>query len=386
MGKNIGEKLKNILITGGSGFIGSNLALKLIGKGYVVTVLDILSEQIHGKNPDENSPLFLSIKGKVRFIKGDITNRSDVEKAIEDQDAIIHLAAETGTGQSMYQIEKYSHVNVYGTSLLLDILVNKKNSVKKFILASSRAVYGEGKYENVLSEISYPSERNVELMQKGIFEMTDEKGESLKPLATDENSKLHPTSFYGITKLQQEEVVKHVCKSIGINFVILRYQNVYGVGQSLLNPYTGILSIFSTQILSEKNINIFEDGLPTRDFINIEDTVDATIRSLEFETVNNKIINVGTGVATSVLSIAELLTNKYGRDTQINISGDFRIGDIRHNFADLSNMKKYLNFEPKVNLNEGIEEFTNWVLKQPIQENNFDKSLEEMKEKGFLKS
>ncbi|MBF8456586.1 NAD-dependent epimerase/dehydratase family protein [Kaistella sp. G5-32] len=378
--------MKNILITGGAGFIGSNLALKLIDKGYAVTVLDTLSEQIHGKDPDENSPLFLSIKGKVRFIKGDITNRNDVEKAIEDQDAIIHLAAETGTGQSMYQIEKYSHVNVYGSSLILDVLVNKKNSVKKFILASSRAVYGEGKYENVLSEISYPSERNVELMQKGIFEMTDEKGEFLKPLPTDENSKLHPTSFYGITKLQQEEVVKHVCKSIGINFVILRYQNVYGVGQSLLNPYTGILSIFSTQILSEKNINIFEDGLPTRDFINIEDTVDATIRSLEFETVNNKIINVGTGVATSVLSIAELLKNKFGRDTQINISGDFRIGDIRHNFADLSNMKKYLNFEPKIDLNEGIEEFTNWVLKQPIQENNFDKSLEEMKEKGFLKS
>ena len=169
MGKNKRAKLKNILITGGAGFIGSNLALKLVDKGYSVTVLDNLSEQIHGKNPENHSSLFLSIKSKVHFIKGDITNRNEVEKAIEGQDAIIHLAAETGTGQSMYEIEKYNHVNVYGTSLLLDILVNKKNSVKKLVLASSRAVYGEGKYENILSEIAYPKERNVELMQKGTF-------------------------------------------------------------------------------------------------------------------------------------------------------------------------------------------------------------------------
>ncbi|KIA86110.1 NAD-dependent epimerase/dehydratase family protein [Kaistella jeonii] len=378
--------MKNILITGGAGFIGSNLALKLIHKGYSVTVLDLLSEQIHGKNPEENSSLFLSITGKVNFIKGNITNRIDVEKSIEGQDVIIHLAAETGTGQSMYQIEKYSQVNVSGTALLLDILVNKKNVVKKFILASSRAVYGEGKYENILSEIAYPEERNVELMQKGIFEMTNEKGNFLKPLPTDENSKLHPTSFYGITKLQQEEIVKHVCKSIGIDFVILRYQNVYGVGQSLLNPYTGILSIFSAQILSGKNINIFEDGLPTRDFINIEDTVEATVRSLEMESANNQIINVGTGTATSVLSIAALLVEKYGKETEVKVSADFRLGDIRHNFADLSKMKEYLNFEPKVNLKQGIEAFTNWVLQQPLQDNNFDESLEEMKQKGFLKS
>ena len=181
-------------------------------------------------------------------------------------------------------------------------------------------------------------------------------------------------------------MVKHVCKSIPLDFVILRYQNVYGVGQSLLNPYTGILSIFSTQIVSEKNINVFEDGLPSRDFINIEDIVEATIRSLELDTANNKIINVGTGIATSVLSVAELLKKKYEKDTQINVSGDFRIGDIRHNFADLSNMKKYLQFEPKISLNQGIEAFAKWVLQQPIQENNFDESLEELKQKGFLKS
>lgn len=379
-------KLKNILITGGAGFIGSRLALKLKNLGYFVTVLDNLSPQIHGENPEQNSPLFKSISREIIFIKGDITNRNDVEKAIENQDAIIHLAAETGTGQSMYEIEKYNRVNVFGTALLLDVLVNKKNKVKKFIQASSRAVYGEGKYKNSLSKIVFPESRNVTFMQQGNFEMTDENGENLFPLATDENSKLHPTSFYGLTKLQQEEMVKLVCKTIGISFVILRYQNVFGVGQSLLNPYTGILSIFSTQILNEKTINIFEDGFPTRDFINIEDTVDATIRSMEMENADNQTINIGTGIGTSVLSVAQILLKKYNRNSGLNVSGDFRIGDIRHNFADLSRMKKLLNYEPKVTFNQGIEDFANWVLKQPIHETQLYKSFEEMKEKGFLKS
>lgn len=378
--------MKNILITGGAGFIGSNLALKLFNLGYSVTVLDLLAEQIHGKNAEENSSLFLNIKGKVNFIRGNITNRNDVEKAVENQDAIIHLAAETGTGQSMYEIEKYSYVNVYGTSLLLDVLVNKKHTVKKFILASSRAVYGEGKYQNERSEICYPEERNVGKMRSGFFEMTGQNGDILQPVPTDESSKLQPTSFYGVTKLQQEQVVKQVCKSIGVPFVILRYQNVYGVGQSLLNPYTGILSIFSTLILSGKNLNIFEDGLPTRDFINIEDTVEATVRSLELNDTDNKTINAGTGIATTVLEVAHLLAEKYGYGGKINISGNFRVGDIRHNFADVTQLKNLLNFQPKITIQKGVDSFSKWVLEQPVPENNFSESLNEMKEKGFLRS
>lgn len=383
MGSNKSISLKNILITGGAGFIGSNLALKLVSRGYIITVLDNLSEQIHGANPEKSS-LYQSILGKVIFIRGDITQRKDVEKAIEGQDAIIHLAAETGTGQSMYSIEKYNHVNITGTALFLDVLVNNKNSVKKLILASSRAVYGEGKYVDSQSKYIFPTSRSVELMQTGNFEMIDEVGEILKPFATDENSKLHPTSYYGLTKLQQEQMVKMVCESIGINFVILRYQNVFGVGQSLLNPYTGILSIFSTQILNGNSLNIFEDGLMTRDFINIEDTVEATVKSLELETANNEIINIGTGVATNVLRVANLLGNAYEKNVPIEVSGDFRIGDIRHNFADLDQAKRFLNFQPKVSFEKGIQEFTNWVLQQPRVDNHFDQSLQEMKDKGFL--
>jgi dTDP-L-rhamnose 4-epimerase len=255
--------LKNILITGGAGFIGSNLSLKLVEKGYSVTVLDVLSEQIHGANPEKNSALYNNIKGRVQFINGNINDRKTVEKAIENQDAIIHLAAETGTGQSSYQIEKYNQTNVGGTALLLDLMVNAQHKVKKIILASSRAVYGEGKYQNNHSEIVYPEARSSLMMEKGIFEMTDYQGNFLQPLHTDEKSKLHPTSFYGLTKLQQEEMLSLVCQSIKMPYTILRYQNVYGEGQSLLNPYTGILSIFSTQILNGKEIQIFEDGLPS---------------------------------------------------------------------------------------------------------------------------
>ena len=380
------HEIKNILITGGAGFIGSKLALSLINKGYSVTVLDCLSEQIHGKNPEANSSLFKSISGKVNFIKGNICNRKEIQKAVEGQDAIVHLAAETGTGQSMYEIEKYANVNISGTALLLDVLVNQKNSVKKFILASSRAVYGEGKYINSKSEIVYPEHRNWDEMRQKNFQMTDQNDEILEAVATDEESKLHPTSFYGITKLQQEQMVKLVCSSIGINFVILRYQNVFGVGQSLLNPYTGILSVFSTQILNGKNINVFEDGLPTRDFINVDDTVEATVRSLEMASANNETINIGTGIATTILTVAGLLSQNYQKNTEINISGDFRIGDIRHNFADLSKMKKLLGFEPRKTFAQGIAEFTEWVLNQPVQESNFERSMQELKSKGFLKS
>ena len=309
---------KNILITGGAGFIGSRLALRLLKEGYSVTVLDNLSVQIHGENPENDSPLYQSISGKVDFIKGDITNRNDLESALENADAVVHFAAETGTGQSMYEIEKYNRVNVSGTALLLDVLVNKSHRVKKFILASSRAVYGEGKYLNADRGTVYPENRSVTAMKNAMYEMTDDKGLLLTPLATDESSKLHPTSYYGLTKLQQEEMVKLVCSSIAVPFVILRYQNVYGAGQSLLNPYTGILSIFSTQILSGQQINVFEDGLPSRDFINIEDTVEATFRSLKYDPANNEIINVGTGNPTTVLSVAKILVQKYGK-IQISI-------------------------------------------------------------------
>ncbi len=377
--------MKHILITGGAGFIGSNLALKLIAKGYEVTVLDNLSEQIHGKDPEESSPLFNAIKNKVNFIKGDVTNIDDWEKSIKGQDAIVHYAAETGTGQSMYEVNKYTSVNIQGTALMLDLLVNEPNNVKKVIIASSRSIYGEGKYMSQELGPVYPEHRKGSDMDQNDFDVKYPNSSDLELVATDEESKIHPSSVYGITKQNQEQMVMTICPTVGIAPVAFRYQNVYGPGQSLSNPYTGILSIFSTQIKNGNGINIFEDGKETRDFVFIDDVVDATILGLENEEANGEVFNVGTGVAIDVVTVARTLMQNYGIDTPISITGNYRLGDIRHNYADLTKVKSKLGFIPKMDFKEGIKRFATWVNTQEIKEDNYEKSIAEMKEKGMYK-
>ncbi|MGG5510444.1 NAD-dependent epimerase/dehydratase family protein [Myroides odoratimimus] len=377
--------MKNVLITGGAGFIGSNLALKLISKGYNVTVLDNLSPQIHGDNAKVTSPLYISIKDKVNFIEGTVTSKEDWVKAIEKQDAIVHLAAETGTGQSMYEVQKYVDVNIGGTSLMLDLLVNTSHNVKKVVVASSRSIYGEGKYISQELGAVYPKHRIAEDMDKGNFEPTYPNSSKLTLVATDEESKIHPSSVYGITKQNQEQMVLTVCPTIGIAGVAFRYQNVYGPGQSLKNPYTGILSIFSTQIKNGNGINIFEDGKETRDFVFIDDIVDATILGLEKEEANNQVFNVGTGIATDVITVAKGLASNYGIEVPISISGNYRLGDIRHNYADLTKINTLLGFEPKVDFMTGLKKFTDWVNTQEVEQDNYEKSIEEMKAKGLYK-
>lgn len=378
--------IKKILITGGAGFIGSNLALRLIQKGYFVRVLDNLSTQIHGNTPEANSELFLSIKDKVDFIKGDVTNKSDWEKALLNVDLIVHLAAETGTGQSMYQIKKYTDVNIGGTALMLDVLASQPHHVKKIIVASSRAIYGEGKYFSSTLGYVYPKSRNPKKMQEGFFEVNyDGLNEPLTLVATDEESKIHPTSVYGITKQNQEQMVMTVCPALNIYPVAFRYQNVYGPGQSLKNPYTGILSIFSTQIKNNQPINIFEDGKESRDFVFIDDVITATVLGIENDAANGQVFNVGTGVATNVLEVANYLLKHFKAQVALEISGNFRVGDIRHNFADLTKIKNVLQFEPKISFDEGIKQFTDWVNQQTVQQSRYAESLAEMREKGLMK-
>ena len=378
--------MKNILITGGAGFIGSNIALKLNSKGYNVTVLDNLSTQIHGEEPEITSPLYRSIKDNVNFIKGSVTSREDWIKALEDQNAIIHLAAETGTGQSMYEIEKYVNTNIGGTALLLDILTNTKHGIKRVLVAESRAIYGEGKYHCEKCGDVHPTDRKDEDMVKGDFECHCPKcGGKVTLVATTEDSAIHPSSVYGISKQVQGQLVHLVCQTIGVESVSFRYQNVYGPGQSLTNPYTGILSIFSTRIKNHNGINIFEDGRESRDFVYIDDVVDATILGLEVPESNGHVFNIGTGVAIDVLTVANTLCEKYGIEVPITISGNYRLGDIRHNYADITLARNILGFEPKWNFAKGIEQFTNWVNKQEIQEDKYEASIEEMKRKGLYK-
>lgn len=383
--KTKGKMMKNILITGGAGFIGSNLALGLIEKGYSITVLDNLSEQIHGKEID-NSYLYNSIKGRVNFIRGDVTNREDWEKSLVGQDAVIHLAAETGTGQSMYQIYKYSNVNIGGTALLMDILANSQHTIKKILVASSRAIYGEGRYSCSFHGEVYPMTRDAKDMMDGHFECKCPFCEKvIDPLSTHEDSKIHPQSVYGISKYNQEQLFLTVGKSLNIPAVAFRYQNVYGPGQSLSNPYTGILSVFSTQIKNNNTINIFEDGKESRDFVYIDDVVRATISGLESEKANFNVYNVGTGYPVSVLDIANKLVEQYQSAVCVNITGNFRLGDIRHNYADLTKINRDLNFNPEYQFNTGIIRFMHWVNSQNVKEDLFSKSISELKQRGLFK-
>lgn len=377
-------KMKNVLITGGAGFIGSNLSLKLLSKGYTVTVLDNLSPQIHTENA-KNSALFKSIKNKVSFFNGTVTSRKDWIRCLKDQHIVVHFAAETGTGQSMYEIERYTNVNIGGTSLLLDILTNTKHTVKKVIIASSRSIYGEGKYFSQEFGEVYPGPRLPEDMKKGDFDV--KYPGILKPLRllpTDEDSIIHPSSVYGITKQVQEQLVMTVCPAIGIDAVSFRFQNVYGPGQSLSNPYTGILSIFSTLIRNNKPINIFEDGKESRDFIFIDDAVQATILGIEKEEAGNEIFNVGFGEPIDVITVSKALMNNFEIKVPVGISGNYRLGDIRHNFADITKIKSKLNFSPMWNFEKGISIFCEWVKKQDIMESRYLQSLDEMKQKGLF--
>ena len=376
--------MKNILITGGAGFIGSNLTVKLVSKGYNVTILDNLSKQIHGENQD--STLYNSIKDKATFILGDVCNKLDWEKALKGQDAVIHLAAETGTGQSMYEITRYNEVNIIGTAQLLNILTNQEHTIKKILIASSRSIYGEGKYLCDNHGIIYPNERKDTDMVNGNFNpICDKCDKKLILKATDENSKIHPSSIYGITKQHQEQMILLIGKTLKIPAVALRYQNVYGPGQSLANPYTGILSIFSTRLLNRNDIDIYEDGEESRDFVFIDDVVDATVLALEKKEANHQIFNVGSGVATTVSEVANTLKKLYASNVNVNISGKYRLGDIRHNYADLSKIKNVLGFHPKFNFRTGISEFVNWVKTQNIQEDKYENSIKELKQKGLIK-
>ncbi|SEW03178.1 NAD-dependent epimerase/dehydratase family protein [Chitinophaga arvensicola] len=377
---------KKVLITGGAGFIGSNLALKLIDKGYQITVLDSLSPQIHGETPESTSPLFKQIKDKVTFIHGTVTSREDWKKAIAGQHIIVHYAAETGTGQSMYEIQKYVDVNINGTAIMLDLLANHPHTISKVVVASSRSIYGEGKYMSKELGVVYPGHRTDDYMLKGDFEVKYPGCDApLTLLPTDETSKIHPSSVYGITKQNQEQMIMTVCPTIGIAPVAFRYQNVYGPGQSLSNPYTGILSIFSTRIRNGNDINIFEDGLESRDFVFIDDVVSATILGIEKDSANGEVFNVGFGEATDVLTVAKTLIKYYGIEVPVKVSGNYRLGDIRHNFADLTKIKKLLDFSPAFNFDAGVKKFAEWVMQQEIMEDKYSKSIEEMKSRGLYK-
>ncbi len=367
-----------ILITGGAGFIGSWLVELLVNSGHELIVIDNLSPQIHGAIPQ---PSFPWLKGnKVQFKRCDVRNTVIIDDALTRVEAVVHLAAETGTGQSMYQISHYYEVNQQATAALFDAIGARHRHIRRVILASSRSVYGEGAYR-LGDKIIVPAPRSTELMKNGDFEPRGPSGESLQLVATPEDVPLRPASFYAATKLANETLGRIFAEAYGTSVVALRFQNVYGERQSLINPYTGILSIFSNRMRLGLPINIFEDGYESRDFVHVSDVVNAINQCLVEPLVGFEAINIGSGRATTVQTVALLLRRLLGSDSPIRVTGDFRVGDIRHCYADLTNARKLIGFAPMVDLEVGMERFVRWVVSQEAFE---DQSVQAQQQLGGL--
>ena len=373
-----------VLVTGGLGFIGLAVLKLLARHGYALRVLDSLSPQIHGQVPDVDRSLLAGLPLEV--FRGDVVRRDHLAECLSGVDYVVHLAAETGTAQSMYGIAHYNRVNSQGTAELLDWMVNHRHSIKKLILTSSRSVYGEGAYRCPSCGIVTPDSRRAESLAQKHWEPLCPicRGE-LQLIATPESSRSCPASIYAATKLAQEDLTRIACGSAGIPYTILRLQNVYGPGQSLTNPYTGILSIFSTRIRQGLHLPIFEDGLESRDFVHVSDVARALVLCMETARVDGKTLNVGSGIPTSVLSVAEMLSQVVGGSSRTELTGQYRVGDIRHCYADISEIQAAIGFRPEISLEEGLADLAAWVTSQPLAEDGLDQANRILTERGLMK-
>jgi dTDP-L-rhamnose 4-epimerase len=371
-----------VLVTGGAGFIGKHLARRLLREACSVTILDNFSPQIHG----DVTTLPADLASDVNLQVGDVRDEAVMSRMVKEQDVIVHLAAETGTGQSMYEILAYEEVNVRGTAVLLQCLMNDKASHgRRLIVASSRAVYGEGKYTCPNHGAVYPKERKVDDMLAGRFEpFCPVCGTTCESVPTPETAPLQPSSFYGLTKQMQEQMVLLLARNGKFSGVALRYQNVYGPEQSLKNPYTGILAIFSNQARLHQPINIFEDGRESRDFVYIDDVVEATWRCIVSTNLRADVLNVGSGVRTSVCDVVRNIVEFTGSQSKIEITGAFRQGDIRHNCADLAEAHRLIGFSPRWSFSDGLPEFLEWAITQEVSAGRYEASLQEMRQRGLF--
>jgi dTDP-L-rhamnose 4-epimerase len=375
--------LERILVTGGAGFIGSHTVDLLLENGYEAIILDNLEPQVHGKK--QIKPEY--VNKDATFIQHELQDKEFLNKTISEVDAIIHLAALVGVGQSMYQIDRYIDANTKATAILLDILAKKEHNIKKLVVASSMSIYGEGKYhcENCDTDV-YPDLRNPEQLKNQQWDQLCPNCNSiLKPLPTDEEKPLIPTSIYAQSKRHQEEMSILIGKTYDIPTIALRYFNVYGSRQSLSNPYTGACAIFTSRILNNKPPYIFEDGNQKRDFIHVKDLAKANLKALESNKANYETINIGTGKSISIKELAETLIKLYNKpNLKPLISNEYRKGDIRHCFADKSKAQKLLDFKSTTTLTEGLTELSQWAKSHGWGAIDlFDKALKELKTKNL---
>lgn len=377
-----------VLLVGGAGFIGSHTALRLAERGHEPVLFDSLDPQIHGAGP-ETSPCLRTVAGKFPLITADTRDRAALDAALAETDAVLYLPACTGTGQSMYQVERYSDVNVRGAAVFCEALAAVRDRIRRVVVSSTRAVYGEGAAVCPIHGRVIPRSRNADDLAAGRFETTCPLGgEAVTPADSRETDPVAPGSIYGITKLAQEQLIANVCGALNIPVTIFRYQNVYGPGQSLNNAYTGILAIFTQLLLAGREINLFEDGAPTRDFVFIDDVAACNVRALEAESAGGQTLNVGSGVRSTLFDLVEALAAGLGVPARYTVSAQFRLGDIRHACADLTALHAALGRFPATPLREGVAAFVSWVQTEGASADanvRFDRSLEEMAQAGLLR-
>jgi dTDP-L-rhamnose 4-epimerase len=367
---------KKVLITGGAGFIGSHLADELLRTGHSVRALDSLASQVHGS--EGKRPEYLD--EEVELIVGDVRDERALRRALEGVEVVYHFAAMVGVGQSMYQICDYTSVNNLGTAALLEALI--KNPVERLIVASSMSLYGEGLYRNREGKLVEICERGVMQLRKHDWELSDDSG-VLLPIATPETKSPCLSSVYALSKFDQERMCMVIGRAYGIPTVAMRFFNVYGTRQALSNPYTGVLAIFASRLLNNKPPMIFEDGLQRRDFVSVKDVAQACRLAMEIEGAAGEVFNVGSGHNYSIREIGQKLAEVLGKQhLEPEITGKYRAGDIRHCFADISKARGLLGYEPRISLEEGLEELVGWLQGQTA-EDKVDQARQELLARGL---
>lgn len=368
-----------IALTGGAGFIGTALARRLVQSGHEVVALDNLSPQIHG-----DVPAFTPVDG-VTYERLDVRDLHETASALEGCAVVYHLAAETGTAQSMYRIRDYVGANEMGTASLLEALTTCSKRPTRIILASSRSVYGEGAYAPMgdPAHIVQPPTRDAAQLARHEWELVDTQGRPLVAVPTPETLPFAPSSVYAATKAAQELLLLSACHALDIRPVIFRFQNVYGEGQSLQNPYTGIISIFYNRARQGMDIPIYEDGLESRDFIHIDDIVEGLVRALDADLPYGATANLGAGQPTTVTELADALIAASGHHVPTRLTAQYRVGDIRHCFADITRAREWLGWTPQVSLAEGLGRFCAWAKTQPVYEDGSKRAMAELQSRNL---
>jgi dTDP-L-rhamnose 4-epimerase len=350
---------KNILVTGGAGFVGSHLVDALLERGHRVRIFDNFSPQVHG----DKTPDYLALNADV--VRGDIQDASAVARALEGMDIVFHLAAAVGVGQSMYELSHYMGTNTYGTAVLLETLLRRKSNVQKIILASSMSIYGEGKYFCRQCGAASPSLRSPQQLRTRNWEMICARcGDILSPVATGESKPLQCSSIYSLSKKDQEEMLLLFGRTYGLPVVALRYFNIYGPRQALSNPYTGVAAIFASRLLNGSAPLVFEDGKQLRDFVSVHDVVRANLLAMERSDCDGMALNIGSGGPISIAAVAQQLAAALDCEVAFELTGKYRAGDIRHCFADISAARDHLGYEPSITFADGVKELVGWLRSQ----------------------